>query len=147
MGQSKERKTRTVADFPFMSPSVKVFAFRSVSARFSRRTSAPTSPKPRSDRHAAWSIRRTRMTVPPANPQGGMRQLLVTGGATLPEIFHKGGKEEGYQVFVSEGLVKACTSNDQLAAIFCVEIGKMVSERETVLSAGGQPGTRRLPPA
>ncbi|MBV9122517.1 MAG: M48 family metalloprotease, partial [Planctomycetes bacterium] len=45
-----------------------------------------------------------------------------------PEIFHKGTQE----VYITEGLVKQCQTDGQLAAVLCHELGKMVSEREAL---------------
>jgi hypothetical protein len=61
-----------------------------------------------------------------ANPQIGIRPLFRTIGAPQPEIFHQGTAE----LFITEGLVKQCTSDSQLAALLCLELGKMISERE-----------------
>src|SRR5262249_13190941 len=60
-----------------------------------------------------------------ANPETGLRPLFATiGGAEQPEIFHRGQTE----VLVTEGLVKQCVSDGQLAAVLCRELGKMVAE-------------------
>jgi hypothetical protein len=67
-----------------------------------------------------------------ANPQIGVQPLFRTIGAPQPEIFHVGTAE----VDITEGLVKHCTSDGQLAAVLAVELGKMVSARE--LLAGPQ---------
>jgi hypothetical protein len=61
-----------------------------------------------------------------ANEQIGLRPLFGTIGAEQPEIFHIGTDF----VYVTEGLVKQCTSNAQLAAVLAVELGKMVADRE-----------------
>lgn len=72
-----------------------------------------------------------------ANPQLGMRPIFLTVGTPTPEIFHKGGKTDGYQVFVSEGMIRACRDDDMLAAVVCAELGRMVAERETVGAVSG----------
>ena len=61
-----------------------------------------------------------------ANPQIGFQPLFLTIGAPQPEVFHVGMS----QVDITEGLVKQCSSDGQLAAVLAVELGKMVSERE-----------------
>src|SRR5262245_31992982 len=61
-----------------------------------------------------------------ANPQIGARPLFHTIGAPQPDIFHRGNTD----VLVTEGLVRQCATDGQLAAVLCAELGKMVSERE-----------------
>jgi len=75
------------------------------------------------------------------NPQIGMKPQFMVIGSPQPEIFHK--KNEA--LFITEGLVKRCKTDGELAAVLCHELGKMVSDREV------QMGTqvwnpRRLPP-
>jgi len=60
--------------------------------------------------------------------QIGMRPVFLTAGLPTPEIFHRGSS----QVIITEGLVKQCPTQGQLAAVLCAELGKMVSEREAV---------------
>src|SRR5262245_56564931 len=60
-----------------------------------------------------------------ANGQAGIRPLFRTIGVTQLEVFHRGTAE----VDITEGLVKQCASDGQLAAILCQELGKMVAER------------------
>jgi len=76
-----------------------------------------------------------------ANPQLGLQPLFRTIGAPEPEVFHRGTVE----VDITEGLVKQCASDGQLAAVLLLELAKMVGERE----AAAAPRTRasdRLPP-
>jgi hypothetical protein len=61
-----------------------------------------------------------------ANAQSGIRPLFRTIGVTQLEVFHSGTSE----VDITEGLVKQCASDGQVAAILCQELGKMVAERE-----------------
>jgi hypothetical protein len=61
-----------------------------------------------------------------ANPNIGIQPLFRTIGAPQPEVFHVGTSE----VDITEGLVKQCSTDGQLAAVLAVELGKMVSERE-----------------
>lgn len=46
-------------------------------------------------------------------------------GSTPPEICHRCST-----IFISEGLVNRCPDDDQLAALLCLELGKMVSQCE-----------------
>ncbi|MFO0876844.1 MAG: M48 family metalloprotease [Gemmataceae bacterium] len=80
-----------------------------------------------------------------SNPQMGMRPVVMTVGAPHPEIFHRGGGAEGYQIFITEGLVKLCKNDDELAALLAMELGKMVSEREALAPPSAR-GTEERPP-
>jgi hypothetical protein len=60
-----------------------------------------------------------------ANPQVGARPLFRTIGSPQPEVFHRGTAD----IFVTEGLVTRC-DDEQLAAVLCLELGKMIRERE-----------------
>src|SRR5437879_3739195 len=61
-----------------------------------------------------------------ANPQIGAKPLFRTIGAPRPEVFHRGTDD----VYVTEGLVRLCETDGQLAAVLCAELAKMVAERE-----------------
>jgi hypothetical protein len=60
-----------------------------------------------------------------ANPQIGFRPIFCTIGSPKEEIIHRGTRN----VFISEGLVRSCETEGQLAAVICQELGKMVAER------------------
>jgi hypothetical protein len=76
-----------------------------------------------------------------ANKEIGLRPQFRVIGAPTPEVFHQGTAE----VLVTEGLVKLCTTDGQLAAVLSHELGKMVAEREAL--AGPQTRSpQRLPP-
>jgi predicted Zn-dependent protease len=63
------------------------------------------------------------------NPQLGLFPRLTVIGAIDPEIFHVGMT----QIYLTEGLVKQCQSDAQLAAVLANELGRMVSERESAV--------------
>src|SRR5262245_3137518 len=50
-----------------------------------------------------------------ANPQIGMRPVILTVGSEQPEIFHRGTG----QIIITEGLMKLCTTDRFLAAVLC----------------------------
>src|SRR5262245_56466135 len=77
-----------------------------------------------------------------ANPQVGMRPVIVTVGSEKPEIFHRGTG----QIILTEGLVKLCTTERFLAAVLCLEIGKMVAEREALASVRARAPEQDPPP-
>lgn len=76
-----------------------------------------------------------------ANPQVALRPVFSAIGGPEPEIFHVGVD----QLVITEGLVKTCTTDGQLAAVLCLEMGKMVSEREAK-SGAQKRANDRLPP-
>jgi predicted Zn-dependent protease len=76
-----------------------------------------------------------------ANPQLGMRPLFRTIGAPHAEVFHIG---QG-QICVTEGLVKQCASDGHLAAVLCVELSKMIAEREALAGPQAQSPDRQPP--
>jgi hypothetical protein len=51
--------------------------------------------------------------------------IFRTIGSPTPEIFHRGAEE----LLITEGLVKQCQTDGQLAAVLSLELGKMVAER------------------
>jgi hypothetical protein len=77
-----------------------------------------------------------------ANPQIGMKPLTLTIGGDQPEIFHRGTG----QLILTEGLVKQCTTDRFLAAVLCLEMGKMVAEREAVASVRARQPEQEPPP-
>ena len=80
-----------------------------------------------------------------ANPQLGLRPLFITVGVPQPEVFHKGGSLGGCQVVVSEGIVRACPSDAELAAVLALELGKIVAERVALASPASRQGNDRPP--
>ncbi|HMF14102.1 MAG TPA: hypothetical protein VKE94_17420, partial [Gemmataceae bacterium] len=71
----------------------------------------------------------------------GMRPVTLTVGGDAPEIFHRGTG----QIILTEGLVKQCTTDRFLAAVLCLEMGKMVSEREALASVRAREPEREPP--
>jgi hypothetical protein len=76
-----------------------------------------------------------------ANKQTALKPLFVTIGSPQPEVFHRGTSE----LEITEGLVRRCQSEGQLAAVLCLELGKMVSEREALAGAQTRSPDRRPP--
>lgn len=73
-----------------------------------------------------------------ANPRLGMRPVFLTAGSPHPEVFHQGGRLVPYRVFVSEALVNRCKSDDELAAVLALQLGRMVTERQVAGARGGR---------
>lgn len=76
-----------------------------------------------------------------ANQQLGIKPLFVTIGGEQPEVFHVGTS----QIFLTDGLVKKCASEGQLAAVLCHELGRMVSARESLAGADTRTPERTPP--
>jgi hypothetical protein len=76
-----------------------------------------------------------------ANPQAGLKPYFSTIGKPEPEIFHV----DPMVVFVTEGLVRQCKSEIELAAVLASELGRMVSERESAASRDARVAEARPP--
>ncbi len=63
-----------------------------------------------------------------ANPQLGLKPLFATFGAPQAEVFHQGQR----MVHITEGLVRQCQTDAELAALLSYELAKMVVEREAL---------------
>jgi hypothetical protein len=61
-----------------------------------------------------------------ANPDVPVRPAFQAIGSPQPEIFHR----ETSIIFISEGLANKCLTEAQLAAVLCLQLGKMMSQRE-----------------
>jgi hypothetical protein len=79
------------------------------------------------------------------NPHSGLNPkatfFATIGNAPQPEVFHVG----THMVYVTDGLVRRCNSDAELAAVLALELGKIVAQRE----AAATPAMRspeRLPP-
>lgn len=83
---------------------------------------------------AATRVARLGQQVLAANGQLGVRPSFMTVGLPQPAIFHRGSDE----IAISEGLVKQCATDNQLAAVLCLELGRMVSEREALAGPQGR---------
>ncbi len=68
----------------------------------------------------------------------GVRPTFTTIGVPQEELFHRGVEE----IYISEGLVKKCPNDDQLAALLALELGRIIAEREIL---GGTTVSRSLP--
>jgi hypothetical protein len=77
-----------------------------------------------------------------ANPQLAIRPIFATVGDTRPGILHRGTNE----ITITEGLVRQCGTEAQLAAVLCQEMGKMVAEREAQVGAQLRAANREPPP-
>jgi hypothetical protein len=60
------------------------------------------------------------------NPQIAAKPIFRTIGTPEPEIFHQGMST----VVITQKLVEMCPTDAELAAVLCLEFGKMVAERQ-----------------
>jgi predicted Zn-dependent protease len=67
----------------------------------------------------------------------GINPQFYTVGVPESVLFHRGPEE----LFISEGLVKLCKSDDELAAVLCSELGKMVAEKRAIRRVGADSDT------
>jgi predicted Zn-dependent protease len=79
------------------------------------------------------------------NTATGLRPMFLTVGAPHVEIFHQGGGARPLHVYVTEGLVRRCKDDAELAAVLCHEMARIVNERATLDGPDNkQPGEDRL---
>jgi hypothetical protein len=76
-----------------------------------------------------------------ANRQTGIHPLFQTIGSAQPEVFHQGTTN----LYLTEGLVRECKTEGQLAAVLALELGKMVSEREALARPASRLADRWVP--
>lgn len=62
----------------------------------------------------------------------GIEPLFHTVGVPESVLFHRGTDE----LFISEGLVKQCKTEAELAAVLCSELGQMMAEKKAARRAG-----------
>jgi hypothetical protein len=103
---------------PFTTPAPAVF-----------QTTSATKP-PQASPEAAIAVDKVGQQLLAANKSLGMKPLFLTIGSPQPEIFHR----DTSALLITEGLVKQCKTEAQLAALLSVELGRMVSEREALAS-------------
>ncbi len=76
-----------------------------------------------------------------ASPGIGMRPRFALYGTPNTEIFHSG----TYLVHITDGLVKKCQNDGQLAALLAHELAQMVVEREALANPKMRTGEKRPP--
>ncbi len=75
-----------------------------------------------------------------ANKDLNLHPLFPLIASEQPEIFHR-----GREIFITEGLVKKCATEGQLAALLSSELGKIVAEREAQALPETRQPERRAP--
>jgi hypothetical protein len=77
-----------------------------------------------------------------ANRQLGLQPMFRTIGSPTTEVFHRGTAE----IYITEGLVKQCSTDAHLTALLSLELGKMVSEREVLAGPRSLQASQEPPP-
>ena len=74
------------------------------------------------------------------NERLGIKPFAIAIGASDPEVFHVGNT-----IYVTEGLVRQCPTENQLAGVLAFELGRMVAERESTIADEIRQPERPLP--
>lgn len=64
----------------------------------------------------------------------GLEPIVRVIGVPEAVLFHR-----GPELFISEGLVKKCKTEPELAAVLCTELGKMMSQKRAAIAVGRNP--------
>ncbi|MFQ3593869.1 MAG: hypothetical protein SNJ82_11880 [Gemmataceae bacterium] len=79
---------------------------------------------------AAKRTLRVAQRIYDSNTQMPVQPTIFTIGRPEKAVFHEGyGGLSGSRVYITEGLINACKTDDQLAAVLCVQFGKIMAER------------------
>jgi hypothetical protein len=76
-----------------------------------------------------------------ANRQTSIHPAFLTIGSSQPEVFHR----DTTSVYITEGMVRECKSDGQVAAVLAMELGKIVSEREALARPASRMPDRWVP--
>jgi len=96
--------------------------------KVSRTQAASFKPAPAATQEIALRVDRVGKQILTANPRITQKVVFMTVGQPQEEIFHQTQKDVS-TVFITEGLVKQCKGDGELAAVLSQELGKMVSEQ------------------
>jgi hypothetical protein len=64
----------------------------------------------------------------------GIEPLFHTIGIAEPSLFHEGPE----RLMISDGLVKQCRTDGELAAVLCTELAKMIAEKKAAERVGAE---------
>jgi hypothetical protein len=111
---SDEKKLTTVSSSPFgKAGRVQAAAFKQA---------------PPATQEVSLRVDRVGKQIVLANPRINQKVVFMTIGQPQEEIFHQTQKDVS-TIWVTEGLVKQCKTDGELAAVLSQELGKMVSEQ------------------
>jgi hypothetical protein len=89
---------------------------------------------PRPDLATAERVETFGRKIIAQNTFTGIEPLFHTVGVQEAVLFHRGSEE----LFVSEGLVKQCRTDGELAAVLCIELGQMIAEKKAARRVGAE---------
>jgi hypothetical protein len=96
----------------------------------------PTSQKPPEGKPPSLAVAsrvdQVGRAVVAANPFTGLDVGFQVIGRAEPLIAHR----DRHGIFISEGLVDRCQTDGELAAVICLELGKMMAEERTLARMG-----------
>jgi hypothetical protein len=124
---SDEKKLTTVSSSPFGQPV--------------RTQAASMKEAPAATQKVAMRVNEVGHKVLAANPRAYQQVAFLTLGVPQLEMFHRVQKDSS-AVYITEGLVNQCKTDNELAALLCQELGKMAAAQ----AAQGKPD-RKLPEA
>jgi len=90
------------------------------------------SKAPKADLATAERVETLGRRIVVQNTFTGIEPLFHTVGVPESVLFHRGSDE----LFISEGLVKQCKTEAELAAVICSELGQMVAEKSSARRVG-----------
>jgi predicted Zn-dependent protease len=111
---SDEKKLTTVSASPF--------------GKAARAQAATFKQAPPATQEVGLRVARVGKQIVSANPRINQKVVFMTIGQPQEEIFHQTQKDVS-TIWVTEGLVKQCKTDGELAAVLSEELGKMVSEQ------------------
>jgi hypothetical protein len=90
---------------------------------------------------SAYRVELIRSKLVGENPQAGLRPNVMAVNAADPEIFHT----DLNNIYITEGLIRQCQSDGQLAGVLAFALGRMVSEREAAVDDKVRQPDRLMP--
>lgn len=111
--------TQQVADSPFTQPRTQIV-----------QTSASYRPASQETANQVKFVRDKLIGQTAQTAQTSVQPNVIAIAAADPEIFHVGLSS----IYITEGMVKQCQTEGQLAAVLANELGRMVSQREAAVS-------------
>ncbi len=91
-------------------------------------------------REASYRVLLIKDQLVAKNERIGIKPYAVAIGSADPEVFHVGNS-----IYISEGLVRQCATDNQLAAVLAFEMGRMISGREATIADEIRQPDRPLP--
>ena len=93
-----------------------------------------TAKMPKADLAVAERVETVGRKIITQNTFTGIEPLFETVGIPEQVLFHRGSAE----LIVSEGTVKQCKSDGELAAVLCTELAQMMAEKKSARRVGSE---------